>query len=139
MDEPRPSRAQKLFDKASHPKGKAALSDRLSWLESALDIHPEDPEVLMASAELTFKATSLDPDMWGVLIERLNALDELCPSGMPEALYLRGAMAYMNDRYDDALTLFQAYLALPENLTRKRRRTRFRITALPIFLVAVRP
>ena len=65
MEEPRPSKAQKLFDKASHPKGKAALSDRLSWLESALDIHPEDPEVLMASAELTFKATSLDPDMWG--------------------------------------------------------------------------
>ena len=123
MEEPRPSKAQKLFDKASHPKGKAALSDRLSWLESALDIHPDDPEVLMASAELTFKATSIDPDMWGILTERLNALDELCPGGMPEALFLRGAMAYMNDRYDEALTLFQAYLALPENLTRKRRRS----------------
>jgi outer membrane protein OmpA-like peptidoglycan-associated protein len=60
--------------------------------------------------------------MWGVLTERLNALDEVCPGGMPEVLYLRGAMAYLNDDYEDALMQFKAYLALPEEVTKRIRR-----------------
>jgi len=71
---------------------------------------------------MTFKATRRDPDMWGVLSERLNALDEVCPGGMPEVLYLRGAMAYLNDDYEEALMQFKAYLALPEEVTKRIRR-----------------
>ena len=37
-EEPRSSKAQKLFDKALHPKGKTTLEDRLAYLESALDL-----------------------------------------------------------------------------------------------------
>jgi len=122
LEEPRPAKAQKLYERATSPKGKAALEDRLVWLADALEISPEDPELLLESAELTFKATRRDPDMWGVLTERLEALDEVCPGGMPEALYLRGAMAYMNDEYEAALLQFQAYLSLPEDVTRRIRR-----------------
>lgn len=121
-EEPRPSRAQKLFDKALHPKGKTSIEERLDFLTAALDLHPEDPEMRMAAAELAFKATSRNPDMWGELTQHLDALEEVCPGGMPEALYLRGAMAYMNDDYDLALTQFQAYLSLPEDMTKRRRR-----------------
>ena len=122
-EEPRSSKAQKLFDKALHPKGKTTLEDRLAYLESALDLEPEDAPMRMEAAELTFKATSRNPDMWGELTQHLDALEEVCPGGMPEALYLRGAMAYMNDDFELALTQFQAYLSLPEDMTKRRRRS----------------
>ena len=122
LEEPRPAKAQKLYERATSPKGKAALEDRLAWLVDAIELSPEDPELLMESAELTFKATRRDPDMWSVLTERLDALDEVCPGGMPEALYLRGAMAYINDAYEMAMLQFQAYLALPEDATTRVRR-----------------
>ncbi len=122
LEEPRPSKAQKLYDKAMHPKGKTSIEERLDLLTSALTLHPKDPEMRMAAAELAFKATGRNPDMWGALSQHLDALEEVCPGGMPEALYLRGAMAYMNDHYDLALTQFQAYLTLPEEATRSRRR-----------------
>ena len=122
MEEPRSSRAQKLFEKALHPKGKTSLEERLSHLQSALEYHPDDPQMLMECAELAFRCTNKNPDMWGVLNEFLDALEEVCPAGMPEALYLRGAMAYMMDSYQVALTQFQAYLALPEEATQPRRR-----------------
>ncbi|MGB1635980.1 MAG: OmpA family protein [Flavobacteriales bacterium] len=121
-EEPRSAKAQKLYERATSPKGKASLEDRLAWLEEALELSPEDPELLMESAEMTFKATRRDPDMWGVLSERLNALDEVCPGGMPEVLYLRGATAYLNDDYENALMQFKAYLALPEEVTKRIRR-----------------
>lgn len=122
-EEPRSSKAQKLFDKALHPKGKTTLEDRIAYLESALDLEPEDAPMRMEAAELAFKATSRNPDMWSALTRHLDALEEVCPGGMPEALYLRGAMAYMNDDYELALTQFQAYLALPEDMTKRRRRS----------------
>lgn len=121
-EEPRSAKAQKLYERATSPKGKASLEDRLAWLEEALELSPEDPELLMESAEMTFKATRRDPDMWGVLSERLNALDEVCPGGMPEVLYLRGATAYLNDDYENALMQFKAYLAVPEEVTKRIRR-----------------
>ncbi|HCL46458.1 MAG TPA: hypothetical protein DHW55_04295 [Flavobacteriales bacterium] len=122
-EEPRSSKAQKLFDKALHPKGKTTLEDRLTCLETALELEPEDVPMRMEAAELAFQATSRNPDMWGELTQHLDALEEICPGGMPEALYLRGAMAYMNDDYELALTQFQAYLSLPEDMTKRRRRS----------------
>ena len=56
--------------------------------------------------------------------ERLDALDEVCPGGMPEAVYLRGAVAYMSNRYEEALASFQTYLSLPQESTRTRRAQR---------------
>ena len=106
LEEPRSSKAQKLFDKALHPKGKTTLEDRLAYLESALDLEPEDAPMRMEAAELAFKATSRTRHV-GELTQHLDALEEVCPGGMPEALYLRGAMAYMNDDYELALTRFK--------------------------------
>ena len=122
LEEPRSSKAQKLFDKASSPKGKATLEDRLAWLDAALEFEPGDAEVLMAAAELAFKAAGRDAEHWALLTERLDALDEVCPGGMPEAVYLRGAVAYMSNRYEEALASFQTYLSLPQESTRTRRR-----------------
>ena len=122
MEEPRPSKAQKLYQRATQPKGKASLADRVEWIEQALDLHPEDPEALMAAAELAFKSSRKNPEAWASLEEWLTQLDEVCPEGLPEALYLRGAQAYMNDEYERALTQFRAYLSLPENQTRRSRR-----------------
>ena len=122
-EEPRSSKVQKLFDKALHPKGKTTLEDRLAYLASALDLEPEDAPMRMEAAELAFKASSRNPDMWGELTQHLDALEEVCPGGMPEALYLRGAMAYMNDDFELAFTQFQAYLSLPEDMTKRRRRS----------------
>lgn len=51
LEEPRPAKAQKLYERATSPKGKAALEDRLVWLADALEISPEDPELLLESAE----------------------------------------------------------------------------------------
>ena len=122
MEEPRPSKAQKLYQRATQPKGKSSLADRIEWIEQALDLHPEDPEALMAAAELAFKSSRKNPEAWASLEEWLTQLDEVCPEGLPEALYLRGAQAYMNDEYERALTQFRAYLSLPEDQTRRSRR-----------------
>ena len=58
MEEPRSSRAQKLFEKALHPKGKTSLEERLSHLQSALEYHPDDPQMLIECAELAFRCTN---------------------------------------------------------------------------------
>lgn len=118
--EPRPSKAQKLVDKAT--KGKASLQARIALLNEALEIHPEDPETLIECAELCFKATRQDADMWNVMASKLEALQDVCPGSMPEALYLRGAMAYVNDDAEMALVQFGAYLATPEEETTPSRR-----------------
>jgi len=55
--EPRPSQAQKLYSKATSPQGKASLQERIAMLEEGLEIHPQDPEALLAFAVLQFKAT----------------------------------------------------------------------------------
>ena len=121
--EPRPSKAQKLYSKATSPKGKASLQERIAMLDEGLEIHPEDPEALLACAELQFKATRQNPGMWESMAGHLAALQEVCPGGMPEALYLRGAMAYVNDDVEGAITQFGAYLAAPEEATTPSRRS----------------
>ena len=40
LEEPRPAKAQKLYERATSPKGKAALDDRLEWLADALELSP---------------------------------------------------------------------------------------------------
>ena len=66
MEEPRPSKAQKLYQRATQPKGKSSLADRIEWIEQALDLHPEDPEALMAAAELAFKSSRKNPEAWAM-------------------------------------------------------------------------
>ena len=44
LEEPRSSKAQKLFDKASSPKGKTKLEDRLAWLDAALELERQRVE-----------------------------------------------------------------------------------------------
>ena len=92
--EPRAKKAEKYFEKATNSKGNASVQDRLEWIDLALEIEPEDPELLMEAAELAFKTVKQDSDQWAVLTMRLDELEVVCPDGMPEALFLRGAHAY---------------------------------------------
>ena len=128
--EPRAKKAEKYLEKATNSKGNASVQDRLEWIDLALEIEPEDPELLMEAAELAFKTVKQNSDQWAVLTMRLDELEAVCPDGMPEALFLRGAHAYAQNRYGEGWQHFQSYLDFPENETRRSRR-REAMTALP--------
>ena len=119
---PREKKAQKLFDKATESKSRADLSERIAWLEEALESHPDDAELHMTVAELNYKRTSTHPSGWTDMSIHLDALNELCPEGWPEASFLRGALAYINDDYDNAVLHFKLYMDQPESDTRRSRR-----------------
>ena len=119
---PRERKAQKLFEKATDSKSRANLSERIAWLEEALDWHPDDPELHMKAADLNYRRTSAHPAGWTDMSVHLDALNELCPEGWPEAHFLRGALAYINEDYDNAALHFNRYLGQPESRTRRSRR-----------------
>ena len=119
---PREKKAQKLFEKATDSKSRADLSERIAWLEEALEWHPDDPELHMKAADLNYRRTSAHPAGWAEMSVHLDALNELCPEGWPEAHFLRGALAYINEDYDNAALHFNRYLGQPESNTRRSRR-----------------
>lgn len=119
---PREKKAQKLYDKATDTKSRADLSERIAWLEEALEWHPDDPELRMKAADLNYRRTSAHPSGWTGMSIHLDALNELCPEGWPEAQFLRGALSYINEDYDNAVLHFSRYLEQPESDTRRSRR-----------------
>ena len=119
---PREKKAQKLFEKATDSKSRADLSERIAWLEEALEWHPDDPELHMKAADLNYSRTSAHPAGWTEMSVHLDALNELCPEGLPETHFLRGALAYINEDYDNAALHFNRYLGQPESNTRRSRR-----------------
>jgi len=118
----RPAKAQKLFEKSEDARGKLDVPERLALMRRALAESPDDEAMLLAAAEIAFKGTRSDEGMWETLAEFLDALEDLCPDGWAEAAYLRGADAYVHDRWPDAETWFRKYARFPEDQTRRSRR-----------------
>lgn len=122
LEEPRAAKASKLLERAQSPKPKDSLDDRMAAVQEALELHPEDAEAWMMMAEFQFRALRRGRLSWEDLLESLGAVEELCPEGMPEAMYMRAAYHYSQEAHVQALDGFQRYLAEDENLTRASRR-----------------
>ena len=122
LEDPRSTKAAKWLERAKSPKAKDSLEDRMAAVQEALELHPDDAEAWMMLAEFQFKALRRGSLSWEGLLESLRALEELCPEGMPEATYMRAAFHYSQEDHTEALSGFQDYLAVDENLTRASRR-----------------
>ena len=129
-ESPRDRQAQKLYEKASDPKSRADLTERVAWIEDALEWHPDDAELHMAAAELNFSFSDEHPSGLNNMFMHLQAVMELCPDGWPEASFLMGVVADARNDYLNAVFHFRRYLALPEDETRESRRDEAR-NALP--------
>ena len=122
LDGPRTAKASKWLERAKSPKPKASLEGQMAAVRQALKIHPDDAEAWMMLTEFQFKAIRRGQLNWEDLLESLRAVEELCPEGMPEALYIRAAHHYSQLAHEDALQGFKRYLAEDEAFTRAQRR-----------------
>ncbi|MDA0728793.1 MAG: OmpA family protein [Bacteroidetes bacterium] len=132
----RPDKAHKLFVKSLDDKHKLTVEEQLLWVNKALEIHGEDPEMHLHAAELSFLLTREDEGMWEEMAAHLQEALSLCPEERPESMFLRGAMAYRRNATEEALALFSAYVDLPEEVTRRSRR-REALSLIPQLVFAV--
>ena len=99
------------------------LSERIAWLEEALEIASGRRGAPHDGGGIELQ-TDQRPSLWmDGHVDSLGCLEtKLCPEGWPEAQFLRGALSYINEDYDNAVLHFSRYLEQPESDTRRSRR-----------------